>query len=119
MCADSVKYSLNMRSIASVGLLAFTPLFGISFSASVLPYQNTTTNTTAPVQGFNATSNPFATLLIDNFNNAASNALGFYHGTSGDANMANFDNIHPGNELKVSTGNIDGLFQSRYILHVD
>ena len=74
------------------------------------------TNATSPATGLNSTSNPYATLLIDAFNDVSHNALGFYHGTSGDASVTDFDGSHPGNELVVSTDNIDGEFHVTDVL---
>lgn len=93
------------------GLLAIAPLLTGCLSATLPPYHNTTTNATSLATGLNSTANPYATLLVDAFSDIPKNALGFYHGASGDASVTDFDGSHPGNELVVSTDNIDGEFQ--------
>lgn len=90
---------------ASTGFFIILPLFSYCLSASLPLFQHAISNPAPPV---NTTSNSFTTLVIDTFNDTNVNALGFFHGVSGDVSMTEFDDIHPVNELQVSTDNIDG-----------
>lgn len=48
-------------------------------------------------------------LLIDTFNDTTRNALGFFHGVSGEARFGEFEELNGGDYLKVTTGDVDGM----------
>lgn len=119
--------SANMASKSTDPVLLallLSILFLVMFQVSSIPYYHvattssrfpsgpdTTCNQTTSslsTRSLNANSSLYSTLLIDTFSNPSNNSLGFYHGTSGEVTIGDFDDTHPGNELKVSTDNIDG-----------
>ena len=91
------------------GTIAIVHIVTTSLAVATPPprSQNTTSNPTLS-PGSDFAQNPFATLQIDAFNDTKNNALGYFHGLSGETAIGDFDDANPGNELIVSTDNIDG-----------
>ena len=84
------------------------PLLVASATAASIKQTNNTSTTNDEITVSSTPEQTPGSILVDTFNSTTVNALGLYHGVSGDVKFEDFQETDGGKYLKVSTGDLDG-----------